>query len=76
VNINGNVHVAKKIIEEMMFAELMFTTKGVPHADTLYQRAKRYRGMTRRAIEKVAALGPDVPLWLDFFTMETTTEAP
>ena len=62
-----NPHVSRKLFDELTAAEMAHQMRGVQVSEFLRQRANRHKGEVRKHLLRVASLGPDADIWMDFF---------
>lgn len=62
-----NPHVSDKLFNELTAAEMAHRLRGVPVSEFLKQRANRHKGEVKRHLLRVASLGPDADIWMNFF---------
>jgi hypothetical protein len=62
-----NPHAADRLFNELTAAEMAHQLTGISVADFLKRRANRYHGETKKQMLRIAALGKDTDVWMDFF---------
>ncbi len=62
-----NPGAAQKLLKIFLMADLQYQLNGTPLHETLAREAPRQLGQTRRVLRKVAALGPDARIWMNYF---------
>lgn len=60
-------HTARRLFDELTAAEMAYRITGVAVADFCRRRANKHLGETRRELLRVAALGDDANLFMDYF---------
>lgn len=68
--LRDSTHTARRLFDEFQQAELAYRLEGTPHAAYLSTWRHRHLGETRREIERVAALGAEAGVFIDFFLRE------
>lgn len=58
---------AQRLFDIFTNAELAYQIEGTPHEEFLRREANKTLGQTRKYLLRVAALGPDIPKFMDYF---------
>lgn len=65
-----NQHVAQRLLDAIVHADMAFHATGIPHEQTLRRLSRQAKGDMRRQLERLLQLGPALPTWIEAFTAE------
>ena len=71
---NLNSYAAGKLARLLILADTANHLTGETHEAFLRKHVRKYKGQARKEIERVIALGPDIPTWMKFFFEEIRSE--
>lgn len=65
-----NPHVAQRLLDAAVHADLAFHATGTPHEQTLRKLHRQAKGDFEKQLGRLLQLGPDLPKWIEAFTAE------